>query len=350
MSFRIREIIKYPTDNYSLTDTENRELITFCCIISIITIILSLFSIILLMMIQASFSIKHKIKVIFCILILFDQLTSFFNYFTNNLLIILLRSIISFCFPIIFSYWSMIYSYIPYQLFGTPKTLESALNKFFIDKFGWILLIIISLYVFLIPKIAVFFQIESIPLSLDGLIITNVLFIIFCFISIRSTKKLLRGIKRTIILATNSEIEFINKKEKSFKKHLCLSLVCYIIIYIRILAFYFLDNLVNEKQSLFNHRFEIFFITLGIKYFSGLVCWFTFVFNKNLFYRLKIALRKESNDEYRDELEEEKKMYEASEAEMLVVSNSRNNSLLLEVNMGNIINDASMIGAIDIGV
>lgn len=228
----------------------------------------------------------------------------------NNLYISLYQAISQYVFVITILHIQVLYSYSAFVLFVTPKEISSKTNNFIIYIFPWILAIILIIYMIFIPNFSIYFGCASSIDDSSGKIIYYSLVLILFILNIFYTIKLLKRIKRTLLEASINS--FTNKKYNFYKGKLIKYIIgMFIVFHVRLIIVPLRFSFAKSDDVI--AKLPVICYIYGIQISVGIVYYFVYVYNSNLFRMFMVLIIPSKEDQYKKQFEEEQKIFESSE-------------------------------------
>jgi hypothetical protein len=228
---------------------------------------------------------------------------------------------VCYAFMILSNYYQLLHSYIAYKLFTSPNDLSAKYSKFFLYIFPSMILLFLVVLVFGFYSLTLYFNFIAYPVYYDNgihlYLIISIIFVIFratfFALIIFYILKLMKQIKISLQIANNVDKKFADKKYEIYKKKL-VGIIIMIFFVLHPYAFKYLLAIFKKVKNP-DDVFEDYILSYyfhGIECLSGLLYWFLYIYNKNYLRRLLILFHCKKEEDYLDEFNEEKKIYEES--------------------------------------
>ena len=315
-------------DNFT-SDNNKFTFQVYSGVLFAINAIPNLFSIIVIIFQKGKTKLQKYIQLMLCLSFLGIEIKYFplkidfdyYYYFQNG---------ISYSCIIITTYYQLIYSVISYKLFICPDDLSKKCNIFFIYIFPIFLFVFFVMCANFNLHIILYYDFLAYPKDYFNHDIRHelpkkvmdVCRLIFFFVNIIYSKKLLNEIKKVIIMVDKIDLKFAKKKYKIYKSKLILYLITMIIV-LHPYIIRMIKDIKEEKDAISDYTFSCYFH--GIESLSGLIYWFIYIYNKFLIKRFLILFHCKKEGEYSNEFIEEKKIYEESQDKFSSEFSSANN-------------------------
>ena len=234
--------------------------------------------------------------------------SKYYYYFQNG---------ISYSCIIISTYYHLIYSVISYKLFTCPDDLYKKYNIFFIYIFPIILFTFLVMCANCNFNLVLYYDFLAYPKDNHKQdinhelpkIVMDIFRLIFFFLNIIYSKKLLNEIKKVIIMVDKIYLNFATEKYKTYRNKLFFYFIGMIIV-IHPYILRLIKDIKEKENAINNYNFSCYFH--GIESLSGLIYWSIYIYNKFLFKRFLILFHCKKEVEYFNDFIEEKKIYEES--------------------------------------
>lgn len=295
-----------------LTDEESQKLRLICRILAIVCNIPCFLSIFVFLFQDSKLHLGQQIELILCISIFFYESSHYLPASADRQWLCYFQCILSFGIQIVISYLVMIYSYIALKKFTNPDSVKSKCNIFFIYFSPIILFIIIIIYILFRADLSIFFEFTVYPTSTDNLsrLLNYFLLFLFLVLNIINTSILIKKIKNFKKTLVKIDI-FIEEKLRVFIKKLIFSIIGLIFVFHNSLPVGILTSLNIVGGDVF-FSFGYFLYLYINKAMLGIVFWFIYIFNINLWHKFLILIRIEKKEEFKDNFEKEEKAMEYS--------------------------------------
>lgn len=319
---KLKEITEYKK-YILLEEEESQKLRIICRIFAVLCNIPCLISICVFIFQKSKLNLGQKIQFIICILIALYEGSHYIPISSEYQWYCYFQCIISFGNQIIISYLIMIYSYIALIVFINPNSLKSKFNIFFIYFSTPILFFAIVFYLLFIPDLKIFFGFTVYPD--DDNYITRLMsyFLVFIFLLINVVNNiiLIYKIKNFIKKLANVDY-FAKEKLRVFKRKLIFNIIGLLIIH-NTLPVGILTSFKIISGDVFFHFSYFLYLYLNHA-ILGLVYWFMYIFNKNLWKKFLILIKIEKNENYEEEFSKEAKILEYSEEQSITADQTIN--------------------------
>ena len=292
--------------NYTNTTyTQNKTFQIYSGILSFLSTIPNLISIIIFIFkrekTKPKINIKKNIQIMLCITFIGIEIR-FFPFVTKNESYYFFQAGISFSSIILSTYYQFVYSFTAYKLFSSPKDLTKKCNLFFIYIYPFILFIYLSTFVNICSSLTLYYNFLAYPENSEigfthelSKRLSHVFRVTFFLLNILFVGMLLRKIYKYLNNYSNNEENYTNKKFNEYLK----KLIWYIISMLFVLNPYLFRKIVeiyfnNGKEALTNYSFSFYFH--GMESLSGLIYWYIYIYDINLFHKFMILFccKKES--------------------------------------------------------
>ena len=319
---KLKEITEY--DKYNvLNEEESQKLRIICRIFAVLCNIPCLISIFIFIFQKSKLNLGQKIQFIICILISLYEGSHYIPVSSEHQWLCYFQCIISFGNQIIISYLIMIYSYIALIIFINPNSIKSKFNIFFIYFSTPILFISILFYLLFVPDLKIFFGLTVYPD--DENVITRLMnyFLVFIFLLINIVNNIILIYKiKNFIKKLNNVDYFAKEKLRVFKRKLIFNIIGLVIIH-NTLPVGILTSFKIISGDVFFH-FSYFLYLYINQAILGLVYWFIYIFNKNLWMKFLILIKIEKTESFEEEFNKEAKILEYSEDQSITADHTIN--------------------------